>query len=158
MSDETPSVEEIKARLKVEIPVDEEETVSKAEAQEADVVGELKGLGRQFAETLQNAWHSEERQRVEQEIREGVKSFVDEVDKVIREARDSDVAGKVRTEATEVKTRVEMGEFGRKARDTFIQGLHWLSEELGKLADQFTPPEKSAPETADSPDSPEESA
>jgi hypothetical protein len=27
----------------------------------------------------------------------------------------------------------------RKARTGIVQGLQWLSEELGKLADQFTP-------------------
>lgn len=148
MSDETPSVEEIKERLKVEIPVEEDAAAAKADVQHEDIVDELKGLGRQFAETLRTAWNSEERQRVESEIRDGVKSFVDEVDKVIREARESDVASKVRTEATEVKTRVETAELGRKARDTFIQGLHWLSEELGKLADQFAPAEKAPAETA----------
>ncbi|MEZ4643345.1 MAG: hypothetical protein R3E31_11545 [Chloroflexota bacterium] len=143
MSDETPSVEEIKERLKVEIPVDEE--AAKAEEKKADVVEELKGLGRQFAETLQSAWNSEERQKIESEIREGVQSFVGEVDKVIREARESDVATKVKSEAAKVKTRVETGEFSKKARDGFVQGLQWLSEELGKLAEQFNPKEKEPP-------------
>lgn len=152
MSDETPSVEEIKARLKVEIPIDEE--AIKAEEKKADMVEEMKGLGRQFAQTLQSAWNSEERQKIEAEIREGVQSFVGEVDKVIREARESDVATKVKTEAVEVKSRVESAEWSNKARTGFVQGLQWLSEELGKLAEQFTPKEKQPP--ADS--SAEESA
>ncbi len=48
MSEETPSVEELKERLKVEIPVEEEPT--KADIGK-DVVEEFKNLGRQFAET-----------------------------------------------------------------------------------------------------------
>ncbi len=51
MSDETPSVEEIKERLKIEV---EEETVVKGDS--VDIADELKNLGRQFAETLQTAW------------------------------------------------------------------------------------------------------
>lgn len=141
MSDETPSVEEIKARLKVEIPVDEE-AATKASTENPDVVEELKGLGQQFANALQAAWNSEERQKIETEIREGVQSFVGEVDKAIREARESDIAAKMKDEAIDMKSRVETNEFSSKARDSFVQGLHWLSEELGKLADQFTPKAK----------------
>ena len=142
MSDEqTPSVEEIKDRLKVEIPVEEE--VTKAEVEDsANVSAELKDLGRQFAETIKTAWNSEERQKLEREIREGITSFVGEVDKVIREAKDSPTADRVRTEASQVKTKVESSDIGRKARTGIVQGLHWLSEELGKLANNFTPSEE----------------
>lgn len=142
MSDETPSVEEIKARLKVEeIPVEEE--VTKEQARRIDIAAELKSLGRQFAETLETAWQSEERQRVEAQVREGMKSFANEVDNVIREIKESPAAGRVKEEATGVKSRVETGEVSRKARAGIVQGLRWLSEELDKLAEQFTPAEKS---------------
>lgn len=142
--DTTPSVEEIKERLKVEIPVDEDPAV-KPDAQPeetADIVAELRDLGQQFAATLQTAWNSEERQRIETEVRDGFKSFVDEVDKMIGEVRSSDAATKVKTEASNVANRVESSDLGRKAQDSVVQGLHWLSSELGKLADRFTPVEK----------------
>ena len=136
-NEETPSVEEIKERLKVEIPVEEE--VSKEDVK-TDIAKELKDVGRQFAETLQTAWNSEERQRVEAEVREGMKSFAKEVDKVIREVKESQMAEKVKDEAVEIKDKLESGKIGQKTRSGVVQGLHWLSEELGKLADQFTPP------------------
>ena len=139
MSDEMPSVEELKERLKVEVPVEEEPV---KESPQTDVADELKRLGRQFAETLQTAWNSEERIRIENEVREGVKSFVGEVDRVFQEAKDSPAAGKVREEASEIKDRVEASDIGNKARSGFVQGLQWMSEELGKLATKFTPPEK----------------
>ena len=146
MSEEqTPSVEEIKERLKVEIPVEEE--AAKAETQR-DFTNELKDLGRQFADTVQTAWNSEERQRVEAEIRDGVKSFADELDKAIREAKESQAAAKVKEEAAEIKTKIETGDLSRKTREGLVQGLQWLSEELGKLAEQFTPMEKSPPDAA----------
>lgn len=136
---ETPSVEEIKARLKVEIPVEEEAPKKGA----GDVTEELKMLGRQFAETLQSAWNSEERHRVESQVREGMKSFAGEIDKVIREVKESPAAAKVKEEAEQLKARTESAEFSHKARKGVSQGLQWLSEELGKLADQFTAAEKS---------------
>lgn len=148
MSDEQiPSVEEIKERLKVEIPVEEEEA-AKADKTKRDISGELKDLGRQFADTVQSAWNSEERQRVENEIREGVKSFVNEVDKAIHEAKESQAAAKVKEEAVEIKTKIETGDLGRKTREGLVQGLQWLSEELGKLAGQFAPAEKSPEDAA----------
>ena len=140
MSEEqVPSDEEIKERLKIEIPVEEE--VTKADAQTVDVAEELKGLGRQFAETIRTAWNSEERQKLEGEVREGVRSFADEIDKVIREARDSQAASRIKQEAEQVATKVETSDVGRKARSGVVQGLHWLSEELGRLAEKFTPTE-----------------
>lgn len=138
-SEETPSVEEIKERLKVEIPVEEE--VTKEEAQRVDVTAELQNLGRQFAETLRTAWKSEERKRIEGEVREGMKSFADEVDKVIREVRSSPTTARVKEEVTETADRVQSSDVGRRMREGMVQGLHWLSEELGNLADQFTPVE-----------------
>ncbi len=147
MSDEqVPSVEEIKERLKVEIPVEEESV--KADTTRRDFTGELKDLGRQFADTVQSAWNSEERVRVENEVRDGVKSFVNEVDKALREAKESQAAAKVKEEAAGIKTKLETGQMGRKTREGLVQGLQWLSEELGKLAEQFAPPEKSPPDAA----------
>jgi hypothetical protein len=155
MSDEqTPSVEEIKARLSdeedqyMEIPVDEDPVdpqTLKIEEQ-PDIVVELRNLGRQFAHTLQTAWNSQEWKEFEGEVREGMKTFADEVDKAFREVKKSPVTQKAKEEATTLKTKVETGEVGQKTKSGLAQGLSWLSDELAKLADQFTPVEKSPEE------------
>lgn len=158
MSDEqTPSVDDLKEQEKLgsERIVIEEDEVKDA-PQKLDIAAEFQKLGRQFAETLQTAWDSEERKRVEKEVREGVQSFVNEVDQVIREVKTSEKTEKIKGEAEELKTRVESSDIGARARQGIVQGLRWLSEGLGDLANQFTPPEKggdSAPEkSADSPE------
>ena len=147
MSEEQmPDIEEIKERI--EIPV-EEDDIEGLKADEKsngpDIVEEFKKMGRQFAETIEAAWNSEERVRVETEVREGVHSFVDEVDKVIREAKSSATSEKFMGEASDAKARVESSDLGVKTRDGIVQGLTWLSEEFGNLAEQFTATEK-APE------------
>lgn len=126
--------------IKIEIPV-EEETAVKAEGR--DIANELRNLGQQFASTLEAAWHSQERVRVEGEIREGMKQFADEVGRVLNNVRESAAAQKVREEASEIKSKVEDTEVTKKARNGVAQGLSWLSQELGKLAEKFTPAEKS---------------
>ncbi|MBK7896352.1 MAG: hypothetical protein WAS33_18045 [Candidatus Promineifilaceae bacterium] len=139
----TPSVEEIKARLKVEVPVEEEE-VTKAEAQNPDVTEELREFGKQFADTIRSAWNSTERQRLETELRDGMRSFADEVDKAIQEIKKSPAAERVKTEAVHVREKVETSDVGHKARAGVATGLQRLSEQLARLAERFTPVEKSA--------------
>lgn len=136
----TPSVEEIKARLKVEVPVEEEAT--KAEAQNPDVTAELREFGKQFADTIRSAWNSAERQRLESELRDGMRSFADEVDKAIQEIRKSPAAERVKTEAVNVREKVEASDVGHKARSGVATGLQRLSEQLARLAERFTPVEK----------------
>lgn len=148
MSEEQiPNNDEIEETI--EIPVeedinnlkDEEKKKQSGAAEDFDVIDELKNLGRQFAEALDAAWNSAERQRIESEVREGVHSFVDEVDKVFREAKKSETAEKVKREASGAKEKVESSDIGQKAVGGFAMGLRWLSDELGHLADQFNAPE-----------------
>lgn len=149
---EEQTVEEIKERLKVEIPIEEEDVAdSKADDGDVDVVAELSNLGRQVAETLRSAWDSEERQKLEGEVRQGVQSFVDEMDKVIRDVRGGNFGKeKIKADMDGMREQVNSGDFGRKMRTGIVQGLRWLSDEIGTLADQFTAPEKSPdPETTD---------
>ena len=143
MSEEqTPDVEEIKARLADEIPVEEEPVAQKAGAGQSEVVEQLQDLGRQLGETLRSAWYSEERKRFEREVREGMNTFAREVDKAFKEVKESPAAAKMKEEAAGFKTRAESTEISDKTRASIGQGLSWLSEEMAKLANQFTPVEK----------------
>ena len=123
---------------KIEI---EEDEIPQTDA-ETGIREELRQLGAQFGETVRGAWNSEERQKAESEIKEGFQAFVNEVDKAFRQARKSDAAQKVQTEARQVREDIKAGEFRTKARSNMMQGLKWLSVELDKLADRFTPAEK----------------
>lgn len=122
--------------IKIEI---EDETV--AQPEKSDIADELRNLGKQFANTLDAAWNSEERQRVEGEIREGLQNFADEVSKLFNEAKESSAGQRVRTEAEKATHKVSEAELGTKAKSSLAQGLGWLSNELGRLANKFTPTE-----------------
>ena len=143
-TEEVPDVEEIKARLKEEIPVEDDSENLKhgGDSDSANVDDALRNLGQQFARTFQTAWNSEQRLQVQKEIQQGVQHFAQEMEKVFQEAKESPAGQKARQEAAEAKANLEQGEFGQKARTSAVQGLHWLSEELGKLADQFSPTSK----------------
>ncbi|MFZ0545111.1 MAG: hypothetical protein WAM60_06720, partial [Candidatus Promineifilaceae bacterium] len=95
------------------------------------------------------AWNSQERQKFEGEVREGMKSFADEMDKAFKEIKKSPATQKAKEEVTAFKSKVETGDVGQKTKSGLSQGLSWLSEELAKLANQFTPVEKSPEESAE---------
>jgi hypothetical protein len=144
MSEEnTPDIEEVKA--KIEITVEEEDVdqlkAGEKKSQEPDLVAEFQTLGRTFAEAFESAWNSEERKRVEQEVRAGVQSFADEVDKVIREAKGSPAGERMKSEASEMASKVESSDIGRRALEGISQGLTWVSVEMGRLAEQLQPKE-----------------
>lgn len=141
MSDQNPNIDQLKdeERLKIDIPVEEEPTGSAAKPSSTDIADEFKRLGRQFADTLETAFNSQEARRIETEVRAGMKSFADEVEKVFHQAKESPAATRVKEEAVGAKERVESGEFARKAQEGMASGLRWLSTELDKLATQFTP-------------------
>ena len=143
MTDEqSQEMDDVKIRLsKDEIPVDDE-TVYKSEEEAPDVVEELRNLGRQFGETMRAAWNSEERREFESEMREGVQTFAHEVDKAFKDVMASDPAQKAKSEATEFKEKAESGDIGMKTRSSLAKGLRWFSDELGRVADSFTAPEK----------------
>ena len=146
MSD--PIIDQLKEdeRLKIDIPVEEDAPgAAKTAHATTDLMDEFKRLGRQFGDTLQSAFNSEEAKRMETELRAGMKTFADEVERVFREAKDSPTATRVKEEATVVKERVETGDVGRKAQEGIVGGLRWLSDELEKLANQFTPTQQQPP-------------
>ena len=161
--EETP-VENIAEKVE-ELKESAKETMSDAGAKIAgateSVVDELTHLGRQVAETLKKAWNSPERQNLEGEVRAGMRSFVSEVDKVVREVRqtvtkegstlkhdltEEPVAAKEEPVASKTDSRLkvdlDLEDLTKKARSGFVFGLRWLSEEMGKLADQFSVSDK----------------
>ncbi|HJU87062.1 MAG TPA: hypothetical protein VJ788_06835 [Gemmatimonadota bacterium] len=90
----------------------------------ADVIEELRRLGRQMGETLGAAWRSAERRKVQEELRAGARAFVDECERAMGRAgsaRPADVAS--------------------RARRSTVEALRWISAELEELADRFTPPD-----------------
>ena len=153
MSDTNTPNDEIIEEIEIKIDDDDIAGLKADEKSKGpDLAEEFRSFGRQFAQTVEAAWNSEERVRIEQEIREGVNSFVNEVDAVIREAKDGERAKKLADNAVGMKDRAESSDLGLKARESIAQGLSWLSDEFGKLADQFTQAEKSPEDIDDSPD------
>ncbi|HET6342432.1 MAG TPA: hypothetical protein VFG78_09660 [Gemmatimonadota bacterium] len=106
---------------------------------EPGIEEELRTLGRRFADVLQAAWESEERRKVESEIKDSMKRFSAEMERLLERTRESPTGERVRTKFGEAKGRAAKSEAGRRTREALAQGLHRMSEELARLAERFTP-------------------
>jgi hypothetical protein len=124
---------------------DESSTTNGPESQpDPSIEEELRKLGRRFADVLQAAWGSEERRKVETEVREGMKRLSEELERVLERTRESPTGERVRTKFGEARGRAAESEAARRTREAVAQGLHRLSEELTRLADRFTPVDTAA--------------
>ena len=123
-------------RIKIDVEDLDAET-AQAETETVNISDELRNLGKQFADTIQTAWNSDERVKLEAEIREGIKNFGEEINNVFSQAKESDAGQRIREEAS----KVDSSDAAQKVRSTLAQGIQWLSQELSKLSDSLATPE-----------------
>lgn len=110
--------------------------------EEVDVAAEFAKLGRKLRDTVDAAWTSEERHKIQAEVKEGLDRFVKEVDEAIKTARASDTGQKVEAEVKRVREDVEAGKVADDVRRGLVTGLRAFGDALDKLADSFNPVEE----------------
>lgn len=106
--------------------------------EEVDLAAEFADLGRKIRETVTTAWNSEERQKIQQDLKTGFDKFVDEVNKAAKNLRDSDVGVKVETGVKKAHEDVKSGKVADDTRKGMIKALRAMGEALDKMADSFT--------------------
>jgi hypothetical protein len=111
---------------------------------EVDIAAEFAELGKKLRDTVEAAWASQERQKVQKEVQEGLIKLRDELDKAAKSLRDSEPGVKVETEVKKVREDLETGKVADDVRVGIVSGLRGLGAALDKLADTFTPAEEAA--------------
>jgi hypothetical protein len=106
-----------------------------------DIARELADLGKKLGDAINAAWNSEERNKIQGEIKEGLQRFSTEVDAAIKNLRESDVGEKVKSGVKQVREDVEAGKVADDLRRGTVTALRSLSEALDKMANSFTPVE-----------------
>jgi hypothetical protein len=109
---------------------------------DVDISAEFAELGKKLRTTVETAWQSQERQKVQKEIQDGLVKLRDELDKSIKNLRDSEPGQKVETEVKKVSEDIQSGKVVDDVRIGIISGLRGLGAALDKLADSFTPAEE----------------
>lgn len=112
----------------------------------ADITAEFAELGRKLRTTVETAWQSQERHKVQKEVENGLVKLRDELDKAVTSLRESEQGHKVESEVKRVRDDFESGKVAEDVRKGIIMGLRGVGTALDKLADSFTPLEE-APKT-----------
>ena len=90
-----------KEPIKIDIE-DLDDEPAQAETGSTNIPDELRDLGKQFADTIHTAWNSDQRVKLEDDIREGIKNFAEELNTMFAKAKESDAGQRVRDEASKV--------------------------------------------------------
>lgn len=112
---------------------------------EADIAAELAELGRKLRLTIDAAWTSQEREKMQREIEDGLSRLRGELNNAAAAARQSELGAKVQAEAERVRGELEGKQVSAEIRKGMIVGLRALSTALDKVASNFTPIEQADP-------------
>ena len=105
---------------------------------ENDLRDEFRSLGENLKEVFNSAWESEERIKLQQDIKDGMKELGVVLEGFAEEIRTSDVGETLRKEANQFSERIRSGDVEQKARQGILDALQTLNTELQNAADKFS--------------------
>jgi DNA mismatch repair ATPase MutS len=111
----------------------------KVKASEHDIAAEFAELGKKLRNTINTAWTSEERVRLQKEVEEGLVRLRNELNTATKNIRETETAQKVETEVKKFREEIDSGKVSDDIRKGLVTGLRTVGEALDKLADKFTP-------------------
>lgn len=112
--------------------------MSEQKKPESDLRDEFRNLGENLKQLFNSAWESEERQKLQQDIKDGMKEIGEVLDDFAEDVRSSDVGESIRREANDFGERVRSGEVEEKVRQGISDALQALNSELQKATDKFS--------------------
>lgn len=131
-----------------------------------ELLDELNRLGVKFAEVVQSAWESDERKRLEKDVKAGVVSLVNGLERGLRRVGESEQAKEILNKAEDMADslgeRIRSNPASHDMAGSLAKGLRVLAEQIDKLAEelqrkaassaaQATPKSSTAPSTTPSP-------
>lgn len=103
-----------------------------------ELMDELNRLGVKFAEVVQAAWESDERKRLEKDVKAGVVSLVNGLEHGLRRVGESDQAKEILNKAEDVAEsigeRIRSSPASHDLASNLAKGLRVLAEQIDKLA------------------------
>lgn len=133
---------EEKTYLKVEIPV-EEETPFVPEQPKETAVDAVKS---QASKAAKQAWDSELRKKATRGMKKGATAVAAKSQQVVQERMVKAAEEQARQQTEAIKTKIRETDWQYEAKQGTAKGLRWLSAQLSKLAERFTPQESAQEE------------
>ncbi len=107
----------------------------------ANFVDELTALGNKLAELVQVAWNSEDRRRIESQIKKGLSVAADGIEQGVQKLRESEQTkefmGKAEDVADDLGEKVRTSKVANEMADTIMKGLRVLGEQLDEWANEL---------------------
>ena len=129
---------EEKEYLKIEIPV-EEDTPFVPEQPGPTAVDAVKD---QAASAAKQVWDSDLRKKATGSIKKGATAVAAKGQQVVQDHMVKAAEEKARQQTEALKTKIRETDWQAEAKQGTAKGLRWLSEQLSKLAERFTPKEE----------------
>jgi chaperonin cofactor prefoldin len=98
------------------------------------MMGELSNLVNRFGEVLQAAWQSDDRKRVEGELRTGLNSLAESVDKAVQDIKASDETKDIQHKVGDLGEKVAKSSIVQDIAGIFASAAKAVSEQMAKVA------------------------
>lgn len=105
-------------------------------APEENLVDEFRQLGKNLVDLLHSAWDSPERQKLQQDIREGINNLGDNLRQEVDNFQQSPSGQRLKTEVEDINSRLKSGELEQKIRREIADALKSVNSELQRWLEQ----------------------
>jgi hypothetical protein len=112
-------------------------TMNEAPKPEDNLTDEFRSLGRNLLNTLQAAWDRPERKNLSQEIETGLTELINTLKDEAGNLASSPTGQKVKTEAEDLRQRVQTGEVDTAVRSELLKALQTVNAELAKAVSRL---------------------
>ena len=102
-----------------------------------ELIDELTRLGQKFVAVVEVAWNSEQRKKIEEDLRTGLVSVAGSLEEGFKRVSTSKEAKEAVNAAEEVADKVRTSKIAVELSDALAQGLRSLSEQLDKLTEEM---------------------
>ncbi|HXF60527.1 MAG TPA: hypothetical protein VNK95_02850 [Caldilineaceae bacterium] len=103
-----------------------------------ELVDELNRLGNKFIEVVEVAWNSEQRRRIEDDLRKGLQSLATSLEEGLKQLGESqqtkEFLGAAEDVAESVSAKVRSSKITNELADSLARGLRALSDRMDRLA------------------------
>jgi hypothetical protein len=100
----------------------------------SDIAEELRLLGKNLKDAVQSVWESEERKKLQDEIRAGLADLGASLNEATGDFKRSQAGQQLKEDVADFRKRVHSGEVQTKVHDELINALRLANIELSKLS------------------------
>ena len=105
-----------------------------------DIGEQLNELGKNLREALRTAWESDEWQKLQKEIQDGLANLQDTLSEAVADFSSSPSGQEFKEDVKDLHDRWRTGEVGTKVRSEIAEALRTVNRELQKATQKSPPP------------------